>query len=151
MANLIRAMEPAQIAEIEGRGSTDLVLDGRSYTVELADIEIVSEDIEGWLVAAQSGTTVALDTEIDEALRNEGMAREFVNRIQTLRKESGFDVTDRIAVQYDAPEAIHAAITAMRDYICDETLCTELRYEAGLDGTPLDIDDAPVQAAIRKV
>ncbi len=151
VANLIRSMSSEQIAEVENRGTVELAMNDATYTIETADIEIVSEDIEGWLVATQSGTTVALDTEIDAVLLNEGTAREFVNRIQTLRKDSGFDVTDRIAVQYNAPDELHAAIMAMRDYICDETLCTELRYEASLDGIALDINDSVVSVTIRKV
>lgn len=152
VAGLIRTMSAEHIAEVERNGSVTLALNGTSYTVEIADVEIVSEDIEGWLVATQGSTTVALDTEIDEPLRNEGMAREFVNRIQTLRKDSGFEVTDRIVVQYEAPKELHAAITAMRAYICDETLCTELLYQADLaDSTDLDINEQIVRVTIRKV
>lgn len=150
-ANLIRTMDAEQIAEIESKGSITLSTNGTVYAVALDDVEIASEDIEGWLVASQNGATVALDTEIDEALRNEGTAREFVNRIQTLRKESGFEVTDRITVHCDAPEDVALAIQAMSDYICAETLCTELTLLPGLQGTAIDINEVRVILQIQKV
>lgn len=151
IATFIRSMDMGQIARLETSGSIGFTIDGASYTVEAEDVEIASEDIEGWLVASQNGTTVALDTEIDDVLRNEGMAREVTSRIQTLRKDSGFDVTDRISAQYEAPEAIRSAITAMRDYICAETLCTELAFVSDLEGTELDINDQKVVIRITRV
>lgn len=151
VATFIRTMDTAQVARLETTGSINFTIDGTDYTVDAEDVEITSEDIEGWLVASQNGTTVALDTEIDDALRSEGTAREIISRIQTLRKESGFDVTDRISAQYEAPESIRTAVVAMRDYICAETLCTELTFVSGLEGTALDINDQTVVIQIAKV
>ena len=101
-------------------------VDGVEVALELADFEISAKDIPGWLVANDGELTVALDITITEELRAEGIAREFVNRIQNIRKEKQFDVTDRICINYSSSPAIERAIEANQSYICAEVLADEL-------------------------
>src|SRR5690606_22017431 len=104
----------------------EVVINGKSITLGLADVEITSQDIEGWLVANEGALTVALDVTITEDLRNEGIARELVNRIQNLRKDSGFEVTDKIEVQLQKDEKIGAAVQINLAYIKAETLTEKI-------------------------
>jgi isoleucyl-tRNA synthetase len=96
--------------------------------VLLSDVEISTEDIPGWLVSSVAGVTVALDIVLDETLQAEGLARELINRIQTLRKETGLEVTDRIEVHLKAENAIQQAIALNMDYIRAETLADEIHW-----------------------
>ena len=105
---------------------TDVVINGKSITLERSDVEITSQDIEGWLVASYGNFTVALDVTLTEDLKKEGIARELVNRIQNLRKDSGFELTDRIAIQFQQDEQIINAIQKNLTYIKTETLADEL-------------------------
>jgi isoleucyl-tRNA synthetase len=107
----------------------------------LADVEITSQDIPGWLVSSYNGLTVAMDITITEALKKEGIAREFVNRLQNLRKDSGLDVTDRIVVSVDADELTLGAILDFKSYICSEILADSLTPSEGmLEGTEIEIE-----------
>ena len=109
------------------------IKNGKNITLERTDVEITSQDIEGWLVANEGSLTVALDVTITDELRKEGIARELVNRIQNLRKDSGFEVTDRIEVFLQADENIENAIKLNLDYIKIETLTDELHLVEQLD------------------
>ena len=100
----------------------------KEYEIDIEDVEIINNDIEGWLVATDNGVTVALDTTLTEDLIQEGIAREFVSRIQNLRKDSGFEVTDRITISVDGAEPIINALKTKNDYICNETLCNQIDY-----------------------
>ena len=116
-----------------------------------SDVEITSQDIEGWLVANQGATTVALDVTISETLKDEGIARELVNRIQNLRKDSGFDVTDRIEVFLQKEAHIENAIKQNLDYIKLETLTEELQVVAQLDkGIEVSFDTIETKLYIQK-
>jgi isoleucyl-tRNA synthetase len=126
VAAAITAMTGAEITALLGSGSLTLTTGNDSFDVFAEDVEILHEDIEGWLVASEGVVTVALDTELDEELLSEGLAREFVNRVQTLRKDSGLDVTDRIRLVYDTDDALASALEAQRDYVMSETLAIEL-------------------------
>ena len=99
-----------------------------SVEIALSDVEIITQDIPGWVVANEDDLTVALDTTITESLRLEGISRELVNRIQNIRKEQGFDVTDNIIVEIEKQETLCKAAEAFRDYICSETLTQKLIF-----------------------
>lgn len=127
VAAAVAGMSQAQIAELERNSSVELDLDGMKALIELADVEIMSEDIPGWQVANEGTVTVALDTTITPELRQEGIARELVNRIQNLRKNSDFEITDRIDVKIDTDdEGVRNAVTNFADYIAGQVLALSL-------------------------
>jgi isoleucyl-tRNA synthetase len=138
IANAIQNLKPEDIKQIEEKGELGIEINGKSINLERNDVEITSQDIEGWLVANQGAVTVALDVTISEALKEEGIARELVNRIQNLRKDSGFELTDRIEVYLQSEVAIENAIKQNLEYIKLETLTEELHLVAQLD-TGVDI------------
>lgn len=152
VAEAIRALTPAQLRMLQSTGQLQLELGSWVATVTLEDVEILSEDIEGWLVAAEGNVTVALDTEITPELRMEGIARELVNRIQNLRKSSGLEVTDRIRLWIDAPDALRAPIEQMRQYVMEETLAVELLFEPlGERGSAVELDGAELRIAVERL
>jgi isoleucyl-tRNA synthetase len=122
LSGAIGRMEQEEIATFEKEGFFEITAGGEKIRLTLEDVEIVSEDIPGWLVANDGPITVALDINITEELRQEGVARELINRIQNLRKESGFDVTDRIQVIMEKHEMINEAVTSHTKYIGSQTL-----------------------------
>ena len=157
LGNAIMAFSQQQINALEAEGRCVLTIDGQEAEVLLTDVEIATQDIPGWVVANEGSLTVALDITVTPELRNEGIARELVNRIQNIRKE-GFDVTDRIVVTLQSGEW-DAAVEAYRDYICAETLCTSLtlvpepgvRADILADGTEIEIlDGQPTRIKIAK-
>ncbi|GAH08715.1 unnamed protein product, partial [marine sediment metagenome] len=109
-------------AELEKEGKFELDVDEKSIQITLEDVEIISEDIPGWLVTNDGPLTVALDVTVTDELKKEGIAREFINRIQNLRKESGFNVTDKINVQIQKQASINTAIEKYANYIGSQTL-----------------------------
>lgn len=125
---LVQQFTAQDIAQIEQQKGWTGQIDGDTIELDLEDFEIQAQDIPGWLVANENGLTVALDVTISADLKAEGLAREVVNRIQNLRKESAFDVTDRILVQIDTTAAIQEAITAHKDYICTEVLANDIQF-----------------------
>ncbi|HMM75819.1 MAG TPA: isoleucine--tRNA ligase [Gammaproteobacteria bacterium] len=125
-AAAIAALDDAQIAGFLARGTLELAVDGEPLQIELADVDIQSEEIGNWLVAQEGAVTVALDTELSEALRQQGLAREAVRCIQTMRKTLDLALTARIEVQFKAAPAVAAAILAQRDYVAGEVLATGL-------------------------
>jgi isoleucyl-tRNA synthetase len=141
IANLVATWSQDDIAKIEQTQAWSGEIDGATIDLILEDFEIQAEDIPGWLVASEGGITVALDITINEALRQEGLAREFVNRIQNLRKDSGFEVTDRIAIHYQANAEIQAAIEANEDYIKNEVLANEIVMGGVENGVVLEEGD----------
>ena len=152
VANFIKELKNDSIKLIEKEGKISAVIDGNNLEISLEDIEIQSEDLEGWLVATENGITVALDTTLDDELINEGIAREFVNRIQNLRKDSGFEVTDRITIEFESGDIIKNSAEKMRDYIVSETLAENLTFTAGLtDATDIELMDETVKIKILKV
>ena len=147
----INALEQEDIQKIEQEGELTLQLDNKSIILQLSDVEITSQDIEGWLVASSGSLTVALDVTINEDLKNEGIARELVNRIQNLRKESGFEVTDKIDLKILKDGYIEKAIANNENYLKSETLTAELIYEERLDeGTEIAFDDVNTKLFIQK-
>jgi len=115
-----------EIAELEGNGSKTLTINGENVILELNDVEISTQDIPGWLVQSEGGITVALDITLSPELKEEGLAREFVNRIQNIRKESGLELTDKIHLKILEHNEINQAINNNKNYICSETLAKEL-------------------------
>ncbi len=153
IAAAISAMGQEEIAAFERSGSHILRLDGQDVVLGAGDVEIISEDIPGWLVANEGSLTVALDVKVTEELKQEGIAREFVNRIQNLRKESGFDVTDKIHVSIEKLDEIAEAVNRHKDYIASQTLANHIElasFEESKDVSWIDIHDIPVRIRIRK-
>ncbi len=151
IAKEIQGFTQEQINELDRNGSYTLVLSGKSITLAQDDVEISSQDIPGWLVANANGITVALDITITEDLRKEGIARELVNRIQNLRKDSGFEVTDKIKVQLEKNGNLEEAITANLDYVQSETLTKLLVFEDKIEnGTEIEFDDIKTKIIISK-
>jgi isoleucyl-tRNA synthetase len=140
IANLVATWSQDDIAKIEQTQAWSGNIDGTDIELTLEDFEIQAEDIPGWLVASEGGITVALDITISEALRQEGLAREVINRIQNIRKDSGFEVTDRISIRYEANDEIQAAIEANVAYIKNEVLAEEILSGGVGNGIVLDED-----------
>ena len=151
VAAAIQKLDANAIKEIEKQGSLDIEINGKISTLTLDDVEITSQDIEGWLVANQGAMTVALDVTITAALKEEGIARELVNRIQNLRKDSGFEVTDTIEVVLLHHVNMHKAIQNNLEYIKLETLTKTLHEVNQLDkGIAIDFDDISTKLFIQK-
>ncbi|MBE6181358.1 MAG: isoleucine--tRNA ligase [Rikenellaceae bacterium] len=143
-----------RIAEIEQATETILNMGDEQITVTAADFEITSEDMPGWLVATEGKLTVALDITITDALRAEGVARELINRIQNIRKDSGFEVTDRIRVEIEQLDLVAPALTGFADYIASQTLAVEVKTAAEPSGSTVvtsDIDEIPIRIAITRI
>lgn len=152
VAGIINSFQQEDIALLEKRGEQSIAVDGKQITLVLADVEITSKDIEGWLVANQSGITVALDVSITPELKKEGIARELVNRIQNIRKDSGLEVTDRITVTIKSQVEIDAAIASNEQYIKDETLADSIEITKHFDnGMEIDFDDIRTIIRIKKI
>ena len=152
VANFIKELKNDTIKLIESAGKINALIDGVELEISLEDIEIQSEDLEGWLVATENGITVALDTTLDKELINEGIAREFVNRIQNLRKESGFEVTDRITIQYSAGTQISDSVIAMSSYIQSETLAESITFADSIESAnEAELMDETIKIKIQKV
>ena len=144
MSGLISGLTQEQIAAFEKAGSYDIIVDGATISLGLDDVEIISEDIPGWLVANEGNLTVALDINISDELRQEGMARELINRIQNLRKESGFEVTDKIEVLIERNELINEAVESHGSYIGSQTLAKSVLLTDKVDrqdSKRIDIDE----------
>ncbi|AEH00673.1 isoleucine--tRNA ligase [Lacinutrix sp. 5H-3-7-4] len=151
IASEIRKMTSEDIKKIEQNGSLDVDCNGKIINLELSDVEITSQDIEGWLVANEGAITVALDVTISNELREEGIARELVNRIQNLRKDSGFEVTDRISVQLQDDKQIAQAVKTNLEYIKAETLTDSLDVVEQVDnGIDIAFDNINTKLFITK-
>ncbi|MBS9462540.1 isoleucine--tRNA ligase [Flagellimonas sp. 389] len=151
IAAAVNQLGQEDIQKIEQEGELMLVLKNKSINLQLNDVEISSQDIEGWLVASSGSLTVALDVTIDENLRKEGIARELVNRIQNLRKESGFEVTDKIDIKILKDGFVENAVSSNENYIKTETLTAELNFEEKLDeGVAIAFDEVNTKLFIQK-
>jgi isoleucyl-tRNA synthetase len=140
IAAMVAEFDQAQIAGVELNGGWKGEVMGDQIELDANDFEIRAEDIPGWLVASEGGLTVALDSTISDALRQEGIARELVNRVQNLRKDSGLEVTDRISLTLDSSAEIRAAIAENQDYVCNEVLATSISFgELGADAQVIDL------------
>lgn len=155
IAAAMAEMSTRDIAAFERDGRYVLSVGGEQVEIEAADAEVISEDIPGWLVANDGSLTVALDIEVTPELRKEGIAREFVNRIQNLRKESGFDVTDKIVVRIEANERTDEAVRDFADYIAAQTLAQEVLIDGKLTADAaqrVELDaDLSLLVSVRKI
>ncbi|MBT8210882.1 MAG: isoleucine--tRNA ligase, partial [Eudoraea sp.] len=147
----VAKLEQDDIQKIEREGEIALDLDNKSIILKLEEVEISSQDIEGWLVASAGSLTVALDIHISDELRKEGIARELVNRIQNLRKESGFEVTDKIDIKIQKDGYVEEAVASNMKYIKNETLTAELEFEEQLEkGISVSFDEVNTKLLIKK-
>ena len=141
IAAVMSALEQDQIELLEKQGWLNVDVEGQSVTVESADVDIISEDIPGWLVSNEGNLTVALEVELNDDLRNEGMARELINRVQNMRKEAGFEITDRICVYVSHNDAMEKAIDNYSDYIKGQVLADDIEVSDDNRGTEVEFDD----------
>jgi isoleucyl-tRNA synthetase len=147
ISQLVQQFDQKDIAQIEQTLGWKGQIEGEQIELDLSDFEIQAQDIPGWLVANENGLTVALDVTINPELKAEGVAREVVNRIQNLRKECAFDVTDRIIVKVDTTDAIQDAITTHKAYICTEVLANDIQF-VSLPVEKTEEIEAPADTAI---
>lgn len=139
------------IARLEKEGQYSLSIDGEPVILQITEVEISSEDIPGWTVANKGSLTVALDVTVTPELEAEGHAREFVNRIQKIRKDSGFELTDRVEVRVSATDGLKDSLTRFKDYICAEILADSLEFVPEIqDGTEIDINDVLLNVIVSK-
>jgi isoleucyl-tRNA synthetase len=153
-ASAIAGFGKEEISAIESGRSVALQIDSETINVTREDVEIISHEIEGWLVETEEGVTVAIDTELDADLIAEGLAREFVNRIQNLRKDAGLEVTDRISINFNAAPDFVDAINLFKDYVSNETLADKIDIDSNLNGkekTEMKIGDYQCSIYIEKV
>lgn len=155
VAAAIQQMSQPQISELERNGSISMAIGDSEALIDLADVEVISEDIPGWLVANEGNVTVALDITLTPELRNEGIARDIVNRIQNIRKSRGYEITDKIVLTFAADPAYADAIDQFGDYISRQVLATEIKavenFDASKDGVEtLELDELniPVDIAL---
>ena len=152
VAAAVAGLSQESIAALEKEGRFALTLaDGAEAVIETADVEIISEDIPGWLVANEGRLTVALEVTVTEELRREGVARELVNRIQNIRKSSGFEITDKINITLSKNPQTDDAVTEYKEYICNQVLGISLTLADQVEnGTELEFDDFSLQIAVCK-
>lgn len=152
VAGAIQKFGPDEIATIEKEGQIAIAINGEQTTLEARDVEISSQDIDGWLVASQSGVTVALDVTISEELKKEGVARELVNRIQNLRKDSGFEVTDRIHILLQEQALVNQTVQDNAEYIKTETMADTLVVSQKVtNGLEITFDNVTTYLSISKI
>ena len=152
VASAVDALTQAEIARLETEGTLTLTVEGESITGERADVEVVSEDIPGWVVANEGALTVALDIEVTDDLRREGLAREMVKRIPAYRKDNGFEITDHINIVMQAGDAAMCeAVEAFREYICTQVLADNFTFAADVaDAAAFDFDGTIINVNISK-
>ncbi len=149
--DVIQALTANDIQQLEQNGNLDINLDGESFNILLEEVEILSDDIQGWLVASNNGITVALDINITENLRNEGFAREIVNKIQTERKEANFEVTDKIILNVQNQLVLNGILNKFKEYICNETLASDILFSDEIpNGKDFDINGEVLKLFIKK-
>jgi len=152
IAALITAMDQQQISTLEREGQIELSYDTERIAVLKSEVDIIAEDVPGWSVANKDTLTVALDISLTPELEQEGLAREFVNRIQKLRKDEGFELTDRIIVSYEPNPALDLAIMGFEAYICAEILADRITSFPDLSGGHVvDLNDVHLNVLISKI
>lgn len=149
VAAKMNGLSQEEIAALEKEGSMSFEIEGNPVTVDATDVDIISEDIPGWLVSNDGNLTVALEVELTPELKNEGMARELINRIQNIRKDSGLEITDRVKLTVAPNEATDAAIEAFGDLIKSQVLANSIAI-ANNDGTEVDMDEFKLNIKVEK-
>ncbi len=150
-AAIIVSFDQFQISQIEKNGHFILALTSGSHLIDISDVEIVAEEIPGWSVASKGAVTVALDITLSEALKQEGEAREFVNRIQNIRKERGFELTDRIFLGVQANSVMQISIIKYNDYICREILADKIDWMPQIiDGITIEVNEIKLNVLVNK-
>ena len=151
IASVIATFSQEDISRIEKDGNYTLNLNDGPIVIEISDVEIATEDMPGWLVANEGTLTIALDVTVTEHLRREGVARELINRIQNIRKDNGYEITDKIVVKIEALYQINDAVKDFSQYIAQQTLATEISVVDKLDNPiELDFDDYKVNIFVSK-
>lgn len=152
VATRIKELTHNEIVELEQKKGINVTIQNENVVIQLEDVEIYSDSIEGWLVGTEDNVTVALDTNITPELRAEGIAREFINRIQNLRKKLNFDITDRIEIYASVPEEFIDPLQTTRDYIMSETLAEKFIFTEKLaDSEEIEIDEKKLRISLKKV
>ena len=147
----IAQLSQQQISDLEGKGKLNIELSASGLELLASDVEIIAEDIPGWSVASKGNLTVALDVSLSEELRMEGDAREFINRIQNLRKEKGYELTDRICIKVPDNTSLKPSINAFKNYICAEILADNLCWVPQIeDGTEIEVNGNLLKVSINK-
>jgi isoleucyl-tRNA synthetase len=147
----IAAFTQEDIVKLEKEGSFTLLIENEPLILQVNEVDITSEDIPGWMVANKDTLTVALDISITPELEHEGNARELVNRIQKIRKDNGYDLTDRILVKVIEEKTLKTSITQFNDYICAEILADELQLVPDIvSGTEIEVNDIPLKVLVTK-
>ncbi len=149
IAARIDSLSQEEISSLESEGGMHLVLGGQEVVIDASDVEIISEDIPGWLVSNEGNVTVALEVELTDALRNEGLARELINRIQNLRKDNGLEITDRITVSISQEDRIAASVNEFSDYIKSQVLADSILL-CDNDGSEFSLDGITVTIKVQK-
>ncbi len=150
-ASILTNLDQAAIHQLEKEGSIDLLINRQNYSILHSEVEVIAEDIPGWSIASKGLLTVALDIELTEELKSEGDAREFINRVQNLRKEADFYVTDRIDVEIENNEKLRKSINQFKNYICAEILADSINWvPLPNGGTEIEINDTPVKISLIK-
>ena len=151
IADAINGFEATQISALERDGSLTMEISGKNIILDASDVVIQSKDIEGWSVASEQGVTVALDSTLSESLVLEGIARELVNRVQNLRKDKGFEVTDTIALTIEKHSRLQEAVQANESYVMSEILAQKIQFiDKNADGETLSFDDIETMISIHK-
>jgi len=153
ISSVISTLTPKEIVSFENTGNHPVSINGQQIVLTTGDVEIISEDIPGWQVANDGKLTVALDITISDDLKYEGIAREFVNRIQNIRKETGFEVTDKITVLIEDHDFVHEAVTRHAAYICSQTLATTVNlvnHFTGNNVRDVDIDEVVIKISVTR-
>ena len=139
------------IAKLEKEGNYTLIIDNEPLILQVNEVEITSEDIPGWVVANKDKLTVALDITVTQELANEGHARELVNRIQKIRKDNGYELTDRILVEIEEASTLKESITRFNDYICAEILADTVELVPKIaNGIEIEVNDVPLKVFVTK-
>jgi isoleucyl-tRNA synthetase len=151
VSSALAQLSQEEITRFEKEGKYSLLIDNEPLILQVNEVEILSEDIPGWMVASKGALTVALDIHVTPDLENEGNARELVNRIQKIRKDSGYELTDRILVKIAEAEDIKESITQFNHYICAEILADKLEIVPEItDGTEIEVNDVPLKVFVTK-
>ncbi|MDR1369411.1 MAG: isoleucine--tRNA ligase [Dysgonamonadaceae bacterium] len=150
LAVSIGELPQQSISQLEKEGKLIISVSGQTAEIRIDDVEIISEDIPGWLVANEGKLTVALDITVTEELRKEGIARELVNRIQNIRKSSGYEITDKIRVTLQPDERINEAVSEFKEYIANQVLANDVIIDRLTEGIELDLDDMKLLVKIEK-